>query len=281
MTAPAAVRTTFVEAAGRRRFSHVLRSELIKMTSLRSTGFLIGALMVLGLGVSLLFVLTLESAGVPSVPSVAFTLDSTTLGTLLFGQIIAGVVGVLAITSEYSSGTIQPTLIAVPRRGSVLAAKALVVFPLVTAAALVSVFGSWAITYPIYAGFGIATDITAPGFAFALFGGAIYVGLCGVFGVGVGTLLRSAVGGSVVVFCMTLLGPVLLSVLPASDLIRTMRLYMLSHAGDSMVRLGDPALGFAHVAEQYLSPWGGWVTAFAWAAAALTAGIAALRRRDA
>lgn len=281
MTTPTLQRSTYVQADDRLRFANVVRSEFVKLMSLRSTGFLLAALLAFGIGVSLLFVLTLESAGVPSVASVAFTLDSITLGTLLFGQIIAGVLGVLAITSEYSSGTIQPTLIAAPRRGLVLAAKAVVVFPLMVVTALISVFGSWAITYPLYSGFGIETDLAAPGFPFALVGGAIYVGLCAVFGLGVGALLRSAVGGSLVVFCTTLLGPVLLSVLPTSELVRTVRLYLLSHAGDSMVRLGDPSLGFADATQQYLSPAAGWITALAWAAIALTAGLIVLRRRDA
>jgi ABC-2 type transport system permease protein len=280
-TTPTPQRVTYVEGPDHLRFTHVVRSEFIKLTSLRSTGFLIAALLTLGIGVSLLFVLTLESGGVPSVQSVAFTLDSITLGTLLFGQIIAGVLGVLAISSEYASGTIQPTLVAVPRRVPALLAKALVLFPLLTATALVSQFGSWAVTYPLYSAYGIQTEVYAPGFALALVGGAVYIGLCGVFGLGIGTLLRSAVGGSVVVFCMTLLAPVLLSVLPTSELIRTIRLYLLSHAGDSMVRLGDPALGFANATDQYLSPAGGWLTAFVWAAAALAAGVIVLRRRDA
>lgn len=281
MTTPTLQRSTSVEADDRLRFANVVRSEFVKLTSLRSTGFLIAALLAFGIGVSLLFALTLESAGVPSVSSVAFTLDSITLGTLLFGQIIAGVLGVLAITSEYSSGTIQPTLIAAPRRGVVFVAKALVVFPVMVVTALISVLGSWAVTYPLYSAFGIETDLGAPGFAFALVGGAIYVGLCAVFGLGVGALLRSAVGGSLVVFCTTLLGPVLLSVLPTSEVVRTIRLYLLSHAGDSMVRLGDPSLGFADATQQYLSPAAGWITALAWATAALVAGLIALRRRDA
>lgn len=279
--APALQRSTFVKVDDRLRFVNVVHSELIKILSLRSTAFLLAALLAFGIGVSLLFVLTLESAGVPSVQSPGFTLESVTLGTLLFGQIIAGVLGVLAISSEYSSGTIQPTLIAVPRRRSVLLAKTLVVFPLVTSTALLSVFGSWAITYPLYAGFGIETPLSSPGFAFALLGGAIYVGLCAVFGLGIGAVLRSAVGGSLVVVCTTLLAPVLLSVLPTSEVIRTIRLYLLSHAGDSMVRLGDPTLGFADATQQYLSPAAGWITALAWAGVALAAGLIALRRRDA
>ncbi|MFB2585372.1 ABC transporter permease [Herbiconiux liukaitaii] len=281
MSAPAQPRTTFVQAPERQRFAHILHAELIKLTSLRSTVLLIAAMIGLGLGVSLLYALTAEQGGIPDAPSTPFLLDAVTLGTLIFSQIIAGVLGVLTITSEYSSGTIQPTLAAVPRRPLALAAKALVLFPLMVLTALVTLLGSWAVTYPVYAELGIQVGLDAPGFAFALVGGAVYVGLCSVFGLGIGTLLRSAAGGSVVVICSTLLAPILTSVLPTSEVVRTIRLYLLSHAGDSMVRLGDPALGFADATEQYLSPAGGWITAVAWALVALAAGASVLRRRDA
>lgn len=281
MNAPSTPRTTFVQSPDRLRFAHVVRSEVVKLTSLRSTAFLLAALLVFGIGVSVLFAITAEQGGIPDAPSTRYSLDAVTIGTVLFGQIIAGVLGVLAITAEYSSGTIQPTLAAVPRRMPVLAAKALVLFPLTAGTALVALLGSWVTTYPFFAQLGIQTELIAPGFLFALVGGAVYVGLCSVFGLGIGTLLRSAAGGSIVVICTTLLAPVLTSVLPTSEVVRTIRLHLLSHAGDSMVRLGDPALGFANAAQQYLSPAGGWVTAIVWATVALAAGALALRRRDA
>lgn len=180
MSAPTRVRQGHIHAPIRPRFRHVLESELIKLTSLRSTALLAAALLVLGLGVSVLFAVTLESGGVPSAHSVAFSLDAITLGTVLFGQIIAGVLGVLAISAEYSSGTIQPTLIAVPRRSPIIVAKALVLFPAVTATAFIALLGSWAATYPIYAGYDIQTELTEPGFFSAILGGAVYVGLCAV-----------------------------------------------------------------------------------------------------
>ena len=271
------------EDAGRRplRFRGVLRSEWIKAAGLRSTPLLLVSMLVLGVGVSLLYALTAEQGGIPEGPSTRFSLDAVTLGTVLFGQIIGGVLGVITISSEYSSGTIQQTLVSVPRRTPVLAAKALVLFPLVTGTALVSFLASWAATFPLYADLGIATGLDAPGFLPALLGGAVYIGLCAVFGLGVGTLLRSAVGGAVVVLCATMLAPVLTSVLPASVAVRVVRLVLFSHAGDSMVRIGDPVLGFADLSQQYLSPAGGWVVATAWAVVALIAGAVVLRRRDA
>jgi ABC-2 type transport system permease protein len=280
MSAPVQLRSTFVEGPSRPRFRHLLTSEAVKLSSLRSSVALVLGMVLFALAVSMLYAVTAEQGGIPDGPSTRYSLDAVTLGTVVFGQIIAGVLGVLVITSEYSSGTIQPTLAAVPRRELVLAAKALVLFPVLVGAALVALVGSWAATYPIYEALGIQTGLTAPGFAAALVGGAVYVGLCGVFGLGVGTVLRSAAGGSVVVICTTLLAPVLTSVLPGTDAVRAVRLVLLSHAGDSMVRLGDPELGFADVSQQYLSPGAGWIVASVWAVAALVVGAVALRRRD-
>jgi ABC-2 type transport system permease protein len=280
MSAPVQLRSTFVEGFARPRFRHLLTSEAVKLSSLRSSVALVLGMVLFALAVSTLYAVTAEQGGIPDGPSTRYSLDAVTLGTVVFGQIIAGVLGVLVITSEYSSGTIQPTLAAVPRRELVLAAKALVLFPVLVGAALVALVGSWAATYPIYEALGIQTGLTAPGFAAALVGGAVYVGLCGVFGLGVGTVLRSAAGGSVVVICTTLLAPVLTSVLPGTDAVRAVRLVLLSHAGDSMVRLGDPELGFADVSQQYLSPGAGWIVASVWAVAALAVGAVALRRRD-
>ena len=263
------------------RFSHLLRSESIKLRSLSVTYLALAAILVAGLSTTLLFAFTLESAGLPSEFSVNLVLDGVTIGTLVFGQVIAGILGVLVMTSEYSSGTIQTTFIAAPNRLQVLAAKTLIVFPVVTATALVTVFGSWAASYPLFAEFDLQADLSTPGFVIALVGASAYLGLCAVLGLGVGTLLRSAVAGSIVMFCATLLAPVMTSVLPPTDFIRHLRLYLMGHAGDSMARIAEIGGPFADASDQYLSPFGGWIIATAWAIAALVMGAIALRSRDA
>lgn len=265
----------------RLRFSHQLQSEWIKLSSLRASYVAFAAIVIAGLSISLLFAVTLESAGLPQQFSVGLVLDGVTMGTLIFGQVIAGVLGVLAISSEYSSGTIQPTLTAVPTRLSVLGAKALVLFVTVTTTGLVSVFGAWAASYPFFAEFGLQADLSTPGFAMALVGAAFYLGLCAVLGLGIGALLRSAMAGVIAVFCTTLLAPILTSVLPTSAFVQTLRVYLMGHAGDSMARIADAGDPFVDISNQFLSPLGGWMTAIIWAGVALTAGAIALRRRDA
>jgi ABC-2 type transport system permease protein len=100
------------------RFSDVARMEWIKLRTLRSTTWVLGAGM--GVTVALGVVAGFNTRGVTGDPT------SNVLAGIAFGQVITGVLGVLAMTGEYSSGLIRTTLAAVPRRPLVLWAKALV-----------------------------------------------------------------------------------------------------------------------------------------------------------
>jgi ABC-2 type transport system permease protein len=274
-------RTTFVPGHDRLAFSGILQSEFIKITSLRSSVGLLLGIIIFGLGVSVALGVTLGDAGVPEVGSVGFMLDQVTIGTVLFGQLIAGVLGVLVIAGEYSSGTIQSTLIAVPSRVAVLAAKAIVLFATSTAAALLAMLGSWAATYPMFAEFGIEIGLAAPGVVFALLGGSVYVGLSAVLGLGIGTLLRSVAAGVATVISVILLLPIVLSVLPASDLVRNLHLLSMSKAGDAMSNAADGSGGFLDLSDGYVSSGAGWVVALVWAGVFLVLGAIQLRRKDA
>jgi ABC-2 type transport system permease protein len=263
------------------RFVDVLLSESIKLTSLRSTVSLLSAIVVLGIAISSVLGVTAESAGVPSEPSVGFMLDQVTIGTVLFGQLLAGVLGVLIISGEYSSGTIQSTLLAVPGRGTVLAAKAVVLFLIVTATALVAMFGSWAVTYPMFTALGIEVGLASAGVMSALIGGSVYIGLSAVLGLGIGALLRSVAAGVATVISIILLLPIVLSVLPASSLVRNFHLLSMSKAGDAMSNAPDDGGIFMDLADGYVSSGAGWLVAATWAGLFLLMGFIQLRRKDA
>lgn len=274
-------RAASIPANANVRFSHVLHSEFLKLSSLRSTVGLLLAIIVFGLGVSVILGLTAESAGLPDRPSIGFMLDQVTIGTVLFGQLMAGVLGVLAISGEYSSGTMQTTLIAVPSRTVVLAAKAIVLFLTAAAAALLALLSSWAATYPMFAAFDVEIALTAVGVLPAVIGGAAYVGFSAVLGLGIGTSLRSVAAGVATVISTILLLPIVLSVLPASTLVRNLHLLTMSKAGDAMVSAADTSGSFLDLADGYVGVGAGWVIAAVWAGASLVIGAGLLRRRDA
>lgn len=273
-------RATFIPRTEHLTFGGVLRSEFVKIASLRSTVGLLLAIVVLGLGVSGALALTMEGAGLPTQPSVGFMLDQVTLGTVLFGQLIAAILGVLVISGEYSSGTIQPTMIATPSRLPVLWAKSLVVFVMATASALVATFGSWAVTYPMFDAFGLGIGLRESGVVMSFIGGSVYVGLSAILGLGLGTLLRGVAAGVATAISVMLLLPIVLSVLPASQVVRNLQLLSMSKAGDAMSNPGEGAVVHVDLVNGYVSSGAGWLIAFVWAAVFLVLGAVRLRRGD-
>ncbi len=262
-------------------FSHLLRSEWIKLLSLPTAVLALATILLVGVGGSMFLALTLESSGVPSVPSIERTMADVTVPTVVLGQIIAGILGVMVMCSEYASGSIQPTFAATPDRLRVLRAKAIVAVVSVTAVAAVTVATAWAATTPLYAGFGLDAPLDAPGVVVALLGSATYLGLCALFGVGVGAVVRSTTAGSIIVFLATLLLPVLTSLLPYGIVSRVLRIVQLGNAGDAMARVGAEGGPFLDLWSGHISVGAGWLIATAWAVAALAAGAIVLRRRDA
>lgn len=261
-------------------FINVIRSEWLKFFSLPSTVLGLIGIFLIGAGGSLFLGVTLESSGVPSVASLERTMADVTVPTVVIGQIIAGVLGVIVIGAEYSSGGVQPTFIAVPDRLRVLSAKAIVAFTTSTATAVITVFSAWAITTPIYAQFGLAAPLTAPGVLLALVSSAMYLGLCALFGVGVGTLVRSTTAGSIIVMLTTLLFPVAASLLPFGLTSRILRSVQLGNAGDAMSRIAADGSPFFDLWSGHISVGAGWLIATIWAATALLVGAIALRTRD-
>lgn len=270
-----------IRSDARLTFGRILRSEWIKLTSLRSTVWSLALIAVLGIGLALMITAlnsTLDGSPASDPGSV---LTTTTIG-VAFGQLIAAVLGVLVVSGEYSTGMIRSTLAAVPKRLPVLAAKALVLFTLVTAVGVLTMFGAWAATYPILEGQGASVALTEPGFAVALAGAAVYLGLTAVFALGLGTLLRSAAGGIAAALGVILVIPTILPLVTlAVDWVAEVTPYMLSNAGVAMSRLPDNDSLGAAVGAGLLEPWVGALVVLAWAAVAFTLGAIRLKRQDA
>lgn len=126
-------------------FGRVLRSEWIKIVTVRSTWWSLAVAAVLSIGISMMI------AGASKGFGVGFHAVNAILMPTQFTMLVAGILGAIVITGEYSTGMIRSTLTAEPRRGAVLVAKAVVL------AILMAV-----VTTVIYA---IAILATAPFFA--------------------------------------------------------------------------------------------------------------------
>jgi hypothetical protein len=250
---------------GHYRFAQAAWMEWIKLRSLRSTWWALGVTVAGAIGVAVAVGVNTKDA--------AADLTNNALAGIALGLLLTGVLGVLAMTGEYSSGTIRATLVAIPNRPLVLAAKA-AVFGAVALAA-----GEAAGFIAFFAGGAALPDRMAaptlgqPGVLRAVaLGGAGYC-LIGLLGLGLGAIIRHTPGaiavlvGGVYVLAQMVAGfaPAIMPYLPVSIV------------ANSMTAV-QPMAGVGQV--QFLSPWAGLCMLGLYAAVTLGAGAWRLASRD-
>jgi ABC-2 type transport system permease protein len=169
-------------------FSDTLRAEWIKFWSVRSTFWSTAMLFLLGAGLTTLVCAT-SAEWLASGEADESPLSFITWG-LMFAQITAIVLGTLVVTTEYGTGMIRATLAATPRRGAVLAAKALVLsstlFVVGTLTAFAGYFaGNWFLDRE-----GIGIALGDEGVLRAMVGSGLYMAGLGLLAAAVGLLIR-------------------------------------------------------------------------------------------
>jgi hypothetical protein len=261
--------------SGRVTQARVALSEWTKFRSLRSTVYTF----VFGIGATIVFAIVpaVINATRWSTMSIQDKLSFNPLETTVIGvdvaQLAIGVLGVLMITGEYSTGMIRSTLIAVPKRLPVLWAKlgvyAVVSFVLILPAVLIGFFASQAILSGHHI---LQISFGDPGVARSLLGGALYVTLVAIFALGIGALVRNTAGGIATFAGVFFVIPPLMNILPTSwnDSISK---YLPSEAGRQLFSL--------HQGAHSLSPlWGG-LLMLGYCALVVAAASILLVRRDA
>jgi ABC-2 type transport system permease protein len=157
----------------------VLRSELTKLRTVRSTYWSFLVTLVLVAGLSILIASAVVSRWDQRPPRERIGFDPTALGLagVFLGQLAIGVLGVLVITSEYSTGSIRVSLAAVPQRLRMLFAK-VGVFSLVTVVVgVVSCFAAFLGSQALFATKNAAAHLGDPGVTRAVLGAARYLTL--------------------------------------------------------------------------------------------------------
>ena len=195
------------------------------------------------------------------------------------GQAVVAVLAVLMVSGEYSSGMITVTLAAMPRRTSVLAAKAAVLTGLVLVTGGLAVAGSLLAGRLILpghgftAGHGFAALSLADGPVLrAAAGSVLYLALIGLLSLGLASLVRDSAAAIGLALGLIYLFPVV-----AAALSQQWQRH-LQQAGPMSAGLDIQATTGLHSLP--LSPWAGLAVLAAWAAAGLLAGAVALRCRD-
>ena len=250
----------------------VLRSEWIKLWTLRSTWLTLAASLIgmVGIGYLVSYETQRHFASMGLAERLTFDPTLRSLIGVYLAQLAIGVLGVLVITGEYATGTIRATLGAVPTRLPVLWAKLLVfgsvTFVVMLAASFAAFLGGQHFLHPY------GTTLSAPHVLRAVIGVALYLTVVALLSVGLGFVIRNTAGGIATLFGLLLVLPVIVQALPSSWQDHIMP-YLPSDAGSTLFRL--------HQDFRSLAPWTGFAVFCAWAAASILAAAVLLRRRDA
>jgi ABC-2 type transport system permease protein len=261
---PAPVASAALTAATRQPpvLPNLLRSEWAKIRSVRSTYWTVAAAVAAMIGYGAINSAPHAGAGHGTSDPIL-----TSLSGVLLAQLAIGVLGVLVITTEYSTGMIRSTFAAAPQRHLVIIAKAGVLgaaaFAVGTVASLIAFLAGQAIMGAN------GVSLTSPGALRSVIGIGLYLGLLGVFAVALGTIIRRSIAALV---GLILILPALLLTLPAS-LQDTIVKFLPGNAGQAIFTTGQDT--------STLSPWAGLAVFALYAAAALALALVLLRRRDA
>jgi ABC-2 type transport system permease protein len=243
----------------------LLKSEWTKIRSVRSTMWTLAVTFLLMTGFAALLGTAVVNNGDEPLPGGQAILMS--LNGRLFASLAMATLGTLVISSEYRTGSIRLSLMAVPRRMRLLTAK-IVVF---TAMALVVT------TVSAAAAIGVGLAIMQPAsvepgeIVRASIGTGLYLTACGLLGLGLGTLVRHTPGAVVSAIGLIMVLPAVANQLPGVWG-ETVADYITANAG--MLILSGQSNGS-------LGPWSGFAVYLVWVAVAMAAGAVLLQRRDA
>jgi ABC-2 type transport system permease protein len=257
-------------AAPRSSVADVVRAEMCKLRSVRSTYWTLFAVLAFNVGFA-----ALEAVFLPGRLSDRdkATLDAVrvTLGGSHLSQVAIGVLGVLVISSEYTTGMIRLTLSAVPRRRLLLGVKAAVFAATSLVTGVVASFAAYFVFQALLTGDSLRSSLSDPGVVRALIGGGLYLTVLGLLGLGLGAILRSSAGAIAALFSLLFVPRILVQLLPEAWRTSIGR-YVPLEAG-SQIFSQRQELGA-------LGPWWGFAVFSLYAVAALAAAFVLIERRD-
>jgi ABC-2 type transport system permease protein len=251
-------------------FGRLLRSEWIKLWSLRSTWWVLPITVVAQAGIAWMIayfgVQQFDESGMD------YTVTAGDIvGGIQFAQLAICVLAVLAITGEYSTGMIRSTLSTSPTRTPALLAKGLVVVAVAFVTGVVGTLVSWAVTYPVL-GEAHRVDLGLEMNQRILIGAPLYLAAIALLAYAIGALLRHSAGALATVLGLLLVVESVFALIPWT-FFEKISPYLPMSAGSQLVMSDNP--------DAVLGPWEGYGVLVAWGVVALAAAAVLLRRRDA
>ena len=255
-------------------FPDALRSEWTKLRSVRSTFWALTVTVVLGVGLGAAISAATAHGYAKSSASSKLSWDPTavSLDGIGVATLAIAVLGVLCISSEYSSGMIRTSLIAVPRRGRVLAAKSLVFAVVTFVVGEVTSFTAFFVGQALISGHAPQAALGDPGVARAVVGAGLALTALAVLSVAAGALLRHPAAGIACMVAVLFVLPGIAQALPDSWR-NPVTEYWPTQAGGQ--------IAVVHVAARSLQPWPGFGVMCLFVAIVYAIAWTLLDRRDA
>lgn len=258
-----------------------MRAEWTKLRTVSSTAWLSGALVLATVGFGAVLVGSVHTGMCPTPASCEEDTTKLALGGVWAGQIVAAILGTLAMTTEYGTRVIGVTLAARPRRWQVYAAKVAVVVGVVLTGGALAVAASVAVGRQILPGNGFTAEHGYPPLSLldgptarAAVGTALYLALIALLGLGLGAIIRDTAVTLTAVFALLFVAPVVTQLVSDPVWHERLEKWSPTTAGLSIqntVRLDEFSIG----------PWPGLGVLTLWAVGAAVAGYVTFARRPA
>lgn len=279
-TSPASAASAVTHA--RLSFPGVVRSEWIKLRTVRSTLWCYGIMIVLSVGFGLLATRREGTEAVTGAAANGLVVSVDTVGVTI-GELILAVLGVLVISGEYGTGMIRSTFAAVPKRIPAVLAKAVVLALTTFVVSLVSIWLTVLVTTPILSGADVSVDIGDSSVFMPLLGGSVFLTLIALLAFSFGLLLRSTAAGISATFGLLLVLPILTEVvyrLTNLNWLQNVSTVLPGSAGGNLYAYGT-SVQASTSGLLTLNGWGGFFILLAWVV--VIGGIASVlvKRRDA
>ncbi|MEM7140745.1 MAG: ABC transporter permease [Actinomycetota bacterium] len=235
------------------RTHNVIRGEWIKFWSIRSTAFTLLAAGLATVAFGMIFSAVTESEEAAGPAALLDDPVEVALAGIGLTEMVIGVLGVMFVAGEYSTGLIRTAFAAAGKRGRVIRAKVAVTASTVFGTALVAVTAAVVLGQAVYAGNEPTADLSEVWDV--VLGTSAYLTGIALIGVALGFLLRSTAAGIGTLVGGVFIGPQLLNLLPDSITDVFMK-YLPSEAGSAMMtRVSDPDLLSTGAAYAVFAAW--------------------------
>ena len=262
-------------------FLRVLNSEFIKFRTLLSTVILLASTAVVMVGFGALSAWGTgqfaDAAGSDPQAAEAIAAQGGDLAVtvptsgIAFAQLILGSLGVLLMSSEFTTGMARSTFAAVPKRLPAFIAKLVVVMVSAFLLTAVSTYAAGLVSVPILDNYGLKLDLGSAQSVKLLMVNSAYVAAVAAIGMALGTLIRNSAGGIMSLVGLFFVAPIAFQLIPGDFFVEA-RKYL---PGNTI----SPLTAVEHVPET-LEVWQAALVLGAWVLVPVVLAMVLLKKRD-